>query len=547
MTVSGTAYAYARPSVAGTVNLGVGRVGGPALTGSLAVKNLDAAGDVYAEALGFAATASDTNLAFPGRAGTVAAGGSDAVSLSLTSRTAGVVTDSINVDLTSRAVAGSGLTDTSLGSSTALATGVFYSAAVASLPGVIDFGVVHVGDTVTKALAVTNVAAVGPYTDLLEAAAGSTTGAFTSNGVIADLAAGGASNLTVGFNTTQAGTFTGQATVSLASHDSAQADLALASQTVSLQGVVDNYAVARLSQTGGGGTLTGSNGVYTLDLGTVISPKTETFSIANIASGLADLLSGGFAITSTSGFTNTGVAAFSGLAAGQSTSFQVTVSPTLGGHLSETLTISPTGSNASGYSGALSAITLTIQAYVPSSDFTVTTEDELNTILGDIDVGGALAQTNTHYTITLVPAGGTLSLTTALANIDLAAGSSLTIKGGGDTIDGAGAHQGFIVAQGAVVLNDLTLANMVAKGSAGTVGPWGGGGGGAGLGGGLYVASGASATLDNVLFTNNAAIGGAAGFGGPVTGAGDGGGADGGGTGSASPIPGGQGGQGSHS
>ena len=303
--------------------------------------------------------------------------------------------------------------------------------------------------------------------------------------------------------------------------------------------------------TGGAGTLTGSNGAYTLDLGTLIGAQTETFSISNAAPGLADLLSGGFTVSGGAGFVNSGIGSFSGLGAGQSMTFSVTANPILGGQISETLTITPTGSNASGYSGALAPITLTIEASVPSTDFTATTETDLNNIIANIDVGGGLSQTGAHYTITLNPTGGTLSLTTALNAINLASGSSLSIVGAGGmvTIDGGSAQQGFIDQAGALALKDLTLAHMVAQGGAGASGQYGGGGGGAGLGGALYLASGASATLDNVQFIGDAAAGGAGGVYNAGSQASGGGGLDGvtastSASGGVSPVVGGQGGPG---
>ena len=229
LTVTGTAYTYARPSVQGGVNLGVGRVGGAALSGAITLQNLDTADDPYAEALGYLASATDTNISFPGASGSVAAGGSVAVQILLNGPAAGVVNDTVAVGFTSLAVAGSGLANTALGGSTTGVTGTFYTAAVAQLPGQINFGVVHVGDTVSRALAVSNVAAVGPYTDVLEASVASTTSAYAGSGVVSDLAAGAASNLTIGFATAQSGVFTGQAVVALASHDAAQADLGLPS------------------------------------------------------------------------------------------------------------------------------------------------------------------------------------------------------------------------------------------------------------------------------------------------------------------------------
>ena len=68
-----------------------------------------------------------------------------------------------------------------------------------------------------------------------------------------------------------------------------------------------------------------------------------------------------------------------------------------------------------------------------------------------------------------------------------------------------------------MTIDNLTIADTVARGGAGA---YGGGGGGAGLGGGLFVASDtadgaapAQVTLNNVTFSHNSAIGGAGGLG----------------------------------
>lgn len=73
-----------------------------------------------------------------------------------------------------------------------------------------------------------------------------------------------------------------------------------------------------------------------------------------------------------------------------------------------------------------------------TTNFTVTSENGssgLNSVIGSIDVGGSNAATDTNYTITV---NGTIDLTSALLAIDLMSGSTLTISGGGHTIDGMG-------------------------------------------------------------------------------------------------------------
>jgi hypothetical protein len=162
--------------------------------------------------------------------------------------------------------------------------------------------------------------------------------------------------------------------------------------------------------------------------------------------------------------------------------------------------------------------------------FVITDATDWNAAVADIDVGGVDAAADTQYTFNFEVPGGTLSLgSTPLNAIDLAAGSTLTIDGNSEDIDGSGRTQrGLIVLAGAVNIDSLTLSDLAARGGAG--GP--GAGGGAGLGGALYVAgtitaasgavmsSGADVTLNDVTFFGDEAVGGAGGSG---TGGGGGG------------------------
>ncbi len=132
---------------------------------------------------------------------------------------------------------------------------------------------------------------------------------------------------------------------------------------------------------------------------------------------------------------------------------------------------------------------------------TVTTEQELNTVLTDI------AGRNTATTIRI---GASFILDSDLRVIDLGAQGSLTIEGGGLGIDGDNLWRGLTVYTGNVTIDDLQLENLAAVGGKGgdAINP---GGGGAGLGGALLIAAGASATLNDVTFKGNKAFGGAGG------------------------------------
>ena len=104
-----------------------------------------------------------------------------------------------------------------------------------------------------------------------------------------------------------------------------------------------------------------------------------------------------------------------------------------------------------------------------------------------------------------------ITLDAALRTIDLLSGTTLTIDGATNALDGAHAFRGFFVSAGTVAFENLTVQATKAIGAAGT----GGGGGGAGLGGGLFVGAGGDVSLDAVMFQANAAVGGIGGDGGP--------------------------------
>ncbi|MEP9380214.1 Ig-like domain-containing protein [Aquabacter sp. CN5-332] len=151
-----------------------------------------------------------------------------------------------------------------------------------------------------------------------------------------------------------------------------------------------------------------------------------------------------------------------------------------------------------------------------TTTFNISSAADLSSAIAEISSGGASAATNTSYTFNFLTG---FTLDRALGSISLLAASSLTIRGGNFTMDGANAFGGFMVMSGSVSIDHLTIANTVQRGGDGEDGKmWvnavggnptnGGGGGGAGLGGGLFVAAGSNVTLDTVSFSGNRAVGG---------------------------------------
>ncbi len=76
------------------------------------------------------------------------------------------------------------------------------------------------------------------------------------------------------------------------------------------------------------------------------------------------------------------------------------------------------------------------------TDFTAANAADLANDLVAIDIGGAQSATNTNYTITLT---GAINLAAELPAINLASGDTLTIIGGGNTLDGANTYRGLFV------------------------------------------------------------------------------------------------------
>ena len=134
---------------------------------------------------------------------------------------------------------------------------------------------------------------------------------------------------------------------------------------------------------------------------------------------------------------------------------------------------------------------------LPANTFLVSSDAGLNVLVSFIDLFGSA----TAYTIQLT---ANITLATDLTAINLPAGASLTVDGGGFKLDGAGLYRGFFVYSGTVTIQNLTIADAAATG--GAAGP--GGGGGAGLGGGLFVAAAANVTLNAVGFSGDRATGG---------------------------------------
>ncbi|WP_210254935.1 VWD domain-containing protein, partial [Methylocapsa sp. S129] len=367
----------------------------------------------------------------------LAPGATDATDLSVGLQTSVAGASSGEVTLNLASDAGGGNTAALLGQAIEVSGNVYREAAAQIAP---INETVHVGDPGTASLIVTNDDPADGYSENLLASVATTTGAISATGATGEIAAGGSdsSSLAVAFSTQSAGTVAGSVTLNLETDGTGIDGLGPTSLTPTTVGVditVDNYAQAAFAETSGGGVLSQNGANYTLNLGDIAldsGPLAIGLEALNAASGTADLLSGSFQIAGSSAFAASGLDDFSGLGARQADSApSVSLNTSAAGTFSTTITLTSTGSNASGYSAPLTTETLTIEATVqpeaavaPTITGTVsgqTTTSEApvapfsGVTIGDANSNAAGTLTDT-LTITVGGAGGTLSGAGVAAN-----------------------------------------------------------------------------------------------------------------------------------
>ena len=476
--VSGTVWRLASASVTPTLDLGVTRVG-DIDSGSFSITNT-AINDGYSEDLRYSLGAAAGAFSNSGTlTGVVVAQGTGSPTVTLDTDQSGTFTGSLQVTLASTGQGTSGLADTQLAPQTVELTGTVYATAVAHLSTTtIDFGVLHPDQVATQTIEVTN-AASGSLTDVLTGGlAVSSAGPFSGTGSLgAGLVAGASGTLSFTFAGGSAiGTYDGSLPLAFSSHDSAQADVAaLGDSNVVLEATVENYAQAGVALSGGAGTLTQTGtDTYVLNFGSLGAGSkggavTADLSVSNIAPGLADLLSGNFIVAGGAGFTNAGLVDFSGLGAGASdTAPSITLQTGTAGTFSETITLDPTGSNSSGYVGALAPETIEITGTVlPAPALTIPAAQSVEqgataTIAGIsvadaassgtvtvvlTDTAGVLAAsggaaTNGGHTLTLTGSVSTVNTElTSLTFVDATAGSDVIDVNASDPLGGVASQQ----------------------------------------------------------------------------------------------------------
>lgn len=328
---------------------------------SAAVSLTNDSPDQYTEGLTASPdTPAPTGFTASGSIANLAAQGTDdsSIEVSLDTTAAGTFGGNLALNLASTGEGTTGEADFDLDSQNVALSGKVYTPAEAQVntPSV-DFGIVHVGDTVSdQAISVTNAAAATALNDVLLGSV-SATGAFTGSG---DLGTGlaaqqtAASSLLVSLDTTTAGTFSGDADLSFQSHDPDLSDLSLPGTTVGLNAQVNNYVNAALRMNSGYGQLDHpSASEYVLDLGEMVlgSGAVMTYlDVLNDVLGPADLMDGTWDLAGAGDLTLGGFSDFFDITAGDMlTGLAIGYDPVSLGALDNSISLDIYGHNASGY------------------------------------------------------------------------------------------------------------------------------------------------------------------------------------------------------
>jgi hypothetical protein len=325
VNISGTVYRLASALVPTPLNLGQFHVGSVA-SGSLVVSNTGAA-DGFTEQLLAQATAFSGDVTSNTGSASIAGGSNsgNALNALISTAASGAKAGIATINLTSLA-GGSGLSNTNLGSASVSVTASVYSLAqmVINNP-TINFGIVHVGDSITPVgVSITNTATNNAFSEKLNTAFGPATIGVVHNGGSINLLAPQANNngnMTVAISTATKGVINGTAPVNAVSDGTGVNSLGqtnLPSQNVNVLGQVNDYADPVISKLLGSGAFS-STGVdtYLLDFGTVIVGDivSADLRLLNDVINPADSLGGSW-LTSGAAYSFSGFNTFNNLAPG---------------------------------------------------------------------------------------------------------------------------------------------------------------------------------------------------------------------------------------
>ncbi|MBI4581546.1 MAG: choice-of-anchor D domain-containing protein, partial [Planctomycetes bacterium] len=371
LSFTGAAYNAAVASVTPSINLGDFHVGDVVPGQAVSISNTAPVGafaeDLRAENI----TANPDAILVGGSpsAVNVLAGGTNTeVSVAVGTATAGNKTGTVTMDLLSNATVNGaaipGLSPLSLGQATVNVSAAVYNLAAPVVDNAqpIDFGVVHVGDSVTpRNLSITNDAPADGFSEGLNAAFGVPGAGLTTNGGSISLLAAqntDSSSMSINVSTATNQLINSGVPVLFQSDGTGLNGLGqtdLGTQNVSVVAQVNSFAEALFSKVSGDGSFL-MNGPtdYALDFGTVLqgtpSPAAG-LSLLNDVLAPADDLAGSYVLAAP-GFLLSGFGAFSGLAAGSSIlGLDISLDTSTLGSMTGTVTLMPRSENLSGFSG----------------------------------------------------------------------------------------------------------------------------------------------------------------------------------------------------
>ena len=322
LTLEQASFGLASATIDGptTINLGNARSGGTLAT-SLGITN---SGLAPAESLDASIGGMTGDATASGTISLLADGATDShdITVGLGTGTAGAVGGTVTLAFASDGAGTDGNGITPLPSQTVTLSGGVYRTAAPVIGGLPNNWIVHVHDTVSQTLNVSNGDIADGFSENLIASVTGTSGGVTAQGATGDIAAGASSNaITIGFSTATAGSVTGSVTLGLTTDGTGIDGLgtaALSDGIVNVSATVNNFATAIIEDLSGGGTFTKNSNNYTLALGTVgrgTAPIVIGLGVENGAVGPADLLSGSFSSSISSGFAVPTLNPFSGVAA----------------------------------------------------------------------------------------------------------------------------------------------------------------------------------------------------------------------------------------
>jgi hypothetical protein len=373
VNLSADVYRLAVAGGTNAVNLAAKRVGDAAATGTLTLANT-AAADGFSEGLrgSFGAAPAGFVVSGPASTALLAAGASEARTVTLSTATAGNFGGNVDLALVSNGAGTSGFGDESIGSKSVALAGKVYTAAVGKLAtDTVDFGIVRVGDSVsTRNISVQNVADLTALNDTLRADLSGLSGggALTAGGPVSGIVAGSSGTIAVALNTSAAGVFDKSGTVSFLSQNPDMADVSAgASGSVLVKAQVNNLANADFDLLSGLGRLTQTGTSYDLDLGNIVIGKSiaAALQLDNDVAGPADFLRGSFDLTAADDFAFTGWRDFLALGAGDALGgLELDFTAADLGLVEDTITFKGFGYNASDTAGLGQSRSLRIHANV---------------------------------------------------------------------------------------------------------------------------------------------------------------------------------------